>query len=249
MHSFRAALCGLLCLLLTPALAERLRVATAASFVPALDVLAPAIREDLDISLEIIPGASGALFAQIRQGAPFDLFLSADELRPQELVRSGHARADSMTRYSRGKLVLYSPRRPASAALLQQADARLAIANPVLAPFGSAAQQALARLAPQQRLQLIQGNSVSQAFHFAWSGNADMALVAHAQVLQSGNADDASVWVVPTEFYEPLYQAGVIPRQSKAPAAAQALLDWLTGEARQSQLVALGYLPLAGGTP
>ena len=245
MRTLHLLACGLLCLLVTPAASERVRVAVAASFFPTLQQLAPAITEDLDVDLDLVAGASGLLYAQITQGAPYDLFLSADEWRPQALVRDGLADAETLTRYARGALVLPGDTGPD---LLSRRGLRLAIANPATAPYGKAAREALARLAPDASLQLITGKDVGQAFHFAASGNADLALVAQAQVLSLEPINKDDYWVVPAALHAPLFQSAVIPRHSAAPGAARQVLDWLTDERSQARLTHMGFVPLTGAS-
>lgn len=226
--------------------AEPLRVAVAASFYPALEQLAPRLTEQQAIRLELVPGASGLLATQIRQGAPFDVFLSADESRPTALHAEQLLLSGSVVRYARGALALWSASQPASAELLQRHELRLAIANPLLAPYGEAARSVLYALAPQRLPFLIQGNNVGQAFSFAISGNADMALISHAQALGAGT-DPQYIWAVPVELYPPLFQAGGIVSSSAQIPAAERFLDWLTAPAQQGWLEANGYLPLRGG--
>ena len=241
--------CLLLCLLATPVAAEALRVAVAASFLPALKQLEPAVKAELSLSLEPIPGASGLLYAQMVQGAPYDLFLSADKRRPRALVEAGHADATTLKPYTRGALVLWSPHGTPDADWLHRRDTRLAMANPVLAPYGEAAQSALAQLAPEHDLQLVTGTSVGQALHFARSGNADMALVAHAQILALPMSARDRIWPVPDDLYEALDHEGVVPVQSRKPDAARRLLDWLRAPPQQEKLAQMGYLPIPGGQP
>lgn len=174
-------------------------------------------------------GSTGKLYAQIRNGAPFDVFMAADAQRPQLLESDGMAVHGSRFTYARGKLVLWSPETAAFispiAYLNEQSFSRLAIANPKTAPYGLAAQQVLEHLELWSPLQpkLVRGDSIAQTFQFIASGNAQAGLVALAQVKAWPN-QDGTLWRIPQSYYAPIDQQAILLKRSADNAAAR---DWL----------------------
>lgn len=196
--------------------AEPLRIAVASNFQSAL----VAVEHGFSGEVQASYGSSGLLYAQIVQGRPFDLFLSADAARPQALVDGG--RAKSPVTYATGRLVLFVNRGTPGPRWLS-GDKRVALANPETAPYGRAALQTLTRLdaKPKQVIAL----NVAQAFHFAASGAADGAFAALAQVIAQ-NVPAERYWIVPEDLHAPIEQVAVVldgPNQ----AGAQAFLDYL----------------------
>lgn len=174
-------------------------------------------------------GSTGKLYAQIRNGAPFDVFMAADAQRPQLLESDGMAVPGSRFTYARGKLVLWSPETAAFlspiAYLNEQPFSRLAIANPKTAPYGLAAQQVLEHLELWSPLQpkLVRGDSIAQTFQFIASGNAQAGLVALAQV-QAWPNQDGTLWRIPQSYYAPIDQQAILLERGADNAAAR---DWL----------------------
>ena len=210
--------------------AEPLRVAVASNFQGAFAAV------EAGYSGEVVAtyGSSGLLYAQIVQGRPFDVFLSADQARPRTLIAAGKARG--LVVYARGRLVLWANHGVPGPSWLT-ADKRVAIANPETAPYGRAAVEALAELAAAP--QRITALNVAQAFHFARSGAADGAFVALAQILAQEISADR-YWIVPEELYAPIEQAAVVVR-SGAEAAAQAFLARLASDEMQQLIRQAGY--------
>ena len=222
------AVAGLLCC--ATVAANPLRVAVASNFQAAFE----AVRTDFAVAAEATYGSTGLLYAQIMQGRPFDLFLSADAARPRELVAQG--RADGAAVYAQGILVLLVNHGAPGPDWLR-AGLRVAVANPATAPYGRAAIETLAALKAQPRR--INALNVAQAFHFAASGAADGAFVALAQVRTLAVAAER-FWVVPGHLHAPIEQVAVVMRGARQ-TQSQAWLDQLLGSAAQTRIGAIGY--------
>jgi molybdate transport system substrate-binding protein len=228
----------------TPTQAETLRLAVAGNFQPTLERLAPDFQDGYGHRLELSSGATGKLYAQIRQGAPFDAFLAADAARPERLEAEGLAVAGTRVTYARGRLVLWAPAASAGEDPFRILHAipppQLALANPRLAPYGAAAEAFLrdAGLWSALERRAVRGEGIAQAFHFVATGNADLGLVALSQV--RGSAEPlAGEWrVVPADRHSPIEQQAVLLRDS---AAGREFLAWLTSEAVRDRLTAFGY--------
>ena len=196
--------------------AEPLRIAVASNFQRALAAVEAGFSGDVEASY----GSSGLLYAQIVQGRPFDLFLSADAARPQALLDDDRAKAP--VTYATGRLVLFVNQGTPGPAWFS-GDRRVALANPQTAPYGRAAMETLARLeATPKRVTAL---NVAQAFHFAASGAADGAFAALAQVVAQ-NTPAERYWIVPEDLYAPIEQVAVV-LDGPNEAAAQAFLDYL----------------------
>ena len=182
----------------------------------------------------------GLLTAQIRQGAPFDAFFSADTSRPKALIGDGLAIAP-VTVYARGRVALRTST-PAAGTLA--VSRRIGIPNPKLAPYGAAALQCLDRLGVGSRVveRLVFGNNVNQVDHFLESGALDLGFVALSQLV-ARNVPPEGYWVCPTAFHAPIAQGAVILHRSPHPSAVRTLLRFMTHPATQARLEQLGYLP------
>jgi len=183
-------------------------------------------------------GATGQLYAQIKHGAPYHVFLSADTKRPKMLVRE--AVADGFFIYAIGKLVLWN-RKGDSLRLLKSGQFRhLAIAKPKLAPYGKAAKQALIKLGLWHQVQakLVQAHNIGQNYQFIATGSAELGFVALSQVIQQSG----SYWQVPNNFYRPIEQAGVILKHAKNNKAAQAFMTFLASPAISKKIIDFGYM-------
>lgn len=231
------------------AAAAELHVAVAANFSGPLQRLAPLYQQSSGNQLIISAGSSGQLYTQIRQGAPFDVFLSADADKPQQLERESLTAGGRFV-YAVGTLVLWSPQPDlidAGGAVLQAQRYRfVGIANPHTAPYGTAAQQVLTRLGLWDRLnrtgKIVVGENITQTWQFAATGSVDLAFVALSQVLGAGRSISGSSWQPPQDLYEPIEQAAVALAGSRQPAAAQAFLAWLrTDQAALAVIHAAGY--------
>jgi len=227
-----------------PGQAGEANVAVAANFTAAAQEIAAAFKDHSGHSVRLSFGASGTLTTQITQGAPFDVFLSADSERPRQLVAAGQAVPESRFTYAIGSLVLWS-RDPGvvqgEATLRKAAFARLAICNPGAAPYGAAAVETLRALGLYDKLQprLVEGANIAQAFQFVDTGNAEVGFVALAQLAGS---DRGSRWVVPQELYQPIRQDGVLLQKGAANPAATAFLAFLKAPEARAIIARYGYI-------
>lgn len=231
-----------------PARADEVRVAVAANFAGTLETLAPVFKQKTGHTLSVSVGASGALFAQIKNGAPFDVFLSADAERPKQLEQEGLGVTGTRFVYAQGKLVLWSPTPgfvDAQGKVLQKKGlGKVGIADPATAPYGAAAKEVLSRLGAWERLTraeaIVIGTSVSHAFQFAASSNASCAFVALSQLQTEGKG--GSSWKVPQNLYTPLNQEAILLKTAATSAGAAAFLAWLDRDpAALAQLRKAGY--------
>ena len=227
-----------------PTRAETVLVATAANFAVPLQQLSEAFATASGHELRIVTGSTGNLAAQVRNGAPFMVLLAADEERPAQLEAEGFAIAGTRFTYALGRLVLWGPDPrwlmiDPGAALADPALKHLAIANPDLAPYGRAAEQALTGLGLWEAAQpkLVRGEDVGQTLQFVESGNAELGFVALSQVIDKSG----SRWEVPENLYEPIRQQAVLLQPGEESAAARAFLDFLRSEPVRETIRAAGY--------
>lgn len=232
--------------------ADEVQVAVASNFSKPLETLATAFKAKSGHELKISAGATGKLYAQIENGAPFEVFLSADSKTPKKLVDAQLAVADSQFTYALGKLVLWSSTKDsidAQGEVLKKNEFKhLAIANPKTAPYGAAALEVLEHLGLTKTLEakLVQGENISQTYDFVSTGNADLGFVAWSQVEKDGVLKDGSVWQVPEDLYKPIQQDAVLLTKGKDNTAAKALLDFLKTPEAQKLITDAGYgLPKA----
>ena len=214
-----------------------LRIAVAANFKSSLTDLASRYRQVSQeaTTIDIIPGATGALTTQIIQGAPFDILFAADKARPGKLERLGLTRHRQT--YALGQLVFWNPGASAGEATLRDFRGTLAIANPGHAPYGQAATQVLASLGIQPTL--IRGNNVAQTFAFVRTGNAAAGLVSLSQALDQG-LPPQHYWTLPRSYHAPIEQQLVI--MNAAPAAATRFVAWLGEPEARLVIETSGYI-------
>jgi molybdate transport system substrate-binding protein len=243
---FSAALLGAVTLLLgARAQAVEVVAAVAANFAPAMARLEPAFEQTTGHDLTVVLGSSGKFLQQIQQGAPFDVFLSADAERPELLARSNLGVPASRFTYAIGRLALWSPDPKAfsdgEAYLKAGAFRHLAIANPTVAPYGAAAQRVLDQLGLWVGLQdkIVRAEDIGQVYAMAGSGAAEAAFVAYSAVL-AGNKP-GSQWLVPQTLYPPLKQDAILITRAQNNPAARALLDYLKTPAAREVIESLGY--------
>lgn len=227
--------------------AGEVQVAVAANFAGPMEKLAEQFQKDTGHKAVVASGATGKFYAQIRNGAPFEVLLSADDETPARLEAEGQVVAKSRFTYAVGRLVLWSAKAnyvDAAGAVLKTGDfTHLAIANPKTAPYGAAATAVIDKLGLTARLQprLVQGENIAQAFQFASTGNAELGFVAQAQVWRDGKFTAGSGWIVPATMHAPIRQdAALLTRGAKNPAA-QALLDYLRSDKAKALIRAYGY--------
>ena len=228
--------------------AETLRIAVAANFVGPLQQLSAVFERNSGTKLLLVPGATRGLYAQIRNGAPFDVLLSADRETPQRLVKEGLALPDSEFTYAVGKLALWSARSgyvDADGRVLGSGDfAHLAIANPETAPYGAAALSVITKLGLQARLRprLVEGEDIGQTYQFVASGNAELGFVALSSLYRNGRLSrSGSLWIVPDGLYRPIRQDAVILAHAKDKPAARALMAYLKSASARAIIQFYGY--------
>ena len=218
-------------------------MAVAANFTQAAQEIARAFKTASGHDAVLSFGASGALYAQITQGAPYEVLLSADEERPQQAVAAGLALSETRFTYAIGRLALWSRDGRAAqgeVALRGGGSGKIAIANPASAPYGGAAIETLKALKLFDDLspRLVQGASIAQTFQFAETGNAELAFVALAQVIGRG---DGSRWLVPASLHRPILQDAVLLKTGAANEAARAFLAFLRGPQARAIIERYGY--------
>ncbi len=230
------------------AAAADVQVAVAANFAAPMKAIAADFERSTGHRAVLSFGASGRFYAQIVAGAPFEVLLSADAQVPERLVAQGLALADTRRTYALGRLVLWSAdagRIDDQARVLRNPQVRrLALANPKLAPYGHAAQQALRALGLESAWQgrLVMGESIAQAHQFVATGNAEIGFVAWSQVMDEGGRPVAgSAWPVPETLHAPIRQDLVLLAAGRVNPAAQALLDHLRSPSAQAAIVRHGY--------
>jgi molybdate transport system substrate-binding protein len=237
-------------LLVALAPAQAIQVAAAADLNPVLTRLAEDYRKQTGREVKISFGASGALSTQIENGAPFDLFFSADESYPRQLMEAGLADSGTLYRYATGRLVLWTPagsrldvEHRGYQALLDPAAAKIAIANPQHAPYGRAAEAALRYWAIYEKVagKLVLGENISQAAQFVESGNAQIGLVALSHVLAPAMQGKGAYWLVPQDAFPPLNQAAVVLTHSEHKTAAAAFLQYIKQPAPAELLKRYGF--------
>jgi len=247
MRNFSRLLVTLGACALGQALAAEVSVAVAANFTAPMQKIAAAFEQDTGHKAVLAFGSTGKFYAQIKNGAPFDLLLAADDETPARLEKEGLAVTGARFTYATGRLALWS-QRPGfvddkGEVLRVGHFDKLAIADPKLAPYGAAAVQALTKLGLYQSLspKLVQGENIGQAYQFVATENAALGFVALSQVFADGRVTQGSAWVVPQNLHAPLQQDAVLLLKGKDNAAAQALFNYLKGERAQTIIRSFGY--------
>lgn len=223
--------------------AADVKVAVAANFTDPAKEIATLFGKSTSHKLVLSFGSTGQFFAQITQGAPFEVLLSADKATPAKAVAQGHAVKGTEFTYAVGKLVLYgkSLDLAAGAAVLKDGKfAKIAIANPATAPYGAAAVETMKSLGVHARLEprIVQGNNIAQTFQFIETGNAEIGFVALSQVISAKNG---SRWLVPANLYAPIAQDAVLLKVGTASDAAKAFLSFLKGPQARAVIEKYGY--------
>ncbi len=230
--------------------AQQLTVAAAADLQFAFHDLGARFEKQTGIPVRVTYGSSGNFTTQIENGAPFDLFFSADVQYPQKLVAEGFAEEDSLYRYADGKLVLWVPNdskidlNQGMAALLDPAVRKIAIANPKHAPYGRAAVAAMKSAGVYERVEskLVLGENISQTAQFVQSGTADVGLVALSLAVSPGMRSSGRYVEVPAKDYPAIEQGAAILKQSKQKAAAERFLEFMKTPAAKQILEKYGFV-------
>ncbi|MDR4461081.1 MAG: molybdate ABC transporter substrate-binding protein [Nitrospirales bacterium] len=230
------------------AVAEEVRVAVAANFLNTLNEIIRNFKTDTGHTVVVSSGSSGKLYAQIQNGAPFEVFFSADVKRPQLLEEEGLAVKGSRFVYAVGRLTLWSPvsnlvNEDGQIVLSKRNFEHLAIANPKTAPYGLAAEQTLKKLDLWESLKdrMVQGENIGQTFQFVFSKNAQLGFVALSQVLDPKINGSGSRWDVPASFHDPLEQEVVLLMTGQNHSGAKAFLEYVKGDKSLAIIERFGY--------
>lgn len=229
------------------ACADEVQVAVAANFAAPLQKIAAEFEKSTGHKVVVSAGSTGKFYAQIKNGAPFEVLLAADDETPAKLVAEGAAQTGSPFTYAIGKLVLWSAQPGLvddQGAVLKRSDLQhLSLANPKLAPYGAAGVETLKKLGLYDAWQarIVQGENITQAHQFVATGNAELGFVALSQIIKDGKIASGSGWVVPPSYYTPIRQDAVLLNPGKGKPAAEALLKYLKGDAAKAVILSYGY--------
>ncbi|WP_248796310.1 molybdate ABC transporter substrate-binding protein [Pseudomonas sp. MWU13-2105] len=240
-----AALLGVLAF--SSAQAAEVQVAVAANFTAPIQAIAADFEKDTGHKLVAAYGATGQFYTQIKNGAPFEVFLAADDSTPAKLEKEGDILAGSRFTYATGTLALWSAKEgyvDAKGQVLKDNQYQhLSIADPKAAPYGLAATQVLAKLGltDQVKDKLVTGQNITQAYQFISTGNAELGFVALSQIYKDGKVTSGSAWIVPADMHEAIKQDAVILAKGKDNAAAKALVEYLKGPKAAAIIKSYGY--------
>jgi molybdate transport system substrate-binding protein len=237
---------------------EEIRVAAAADLKFAMSEIAAEFERQTGTSVRVTYGSSGNFFSQIQNGAPFDVFFSADIVYPKKLEAAGLAEAGTLYEYALGRLVIWTP---ADAKLnvaklgweiLRDASVqKIAIANPEHAPYGRAAVAALERAGIYEsvKAKLVYGENISQAAQFVQSGNAQAGIIALSLAVSSA-MKDGKRWEIPAELDPPIQQGAILLKNAKSKEAARMFLDYAKSEKGRATLAKYGFsFPVTTNSP
>lgn len=229
----------------TAVIADEVQIAVASNFTAPMKTIAADFEQQTKHKLLLSFGATGKFYAQIKNGAPFDVLLAADDEVPKRLEQEGAAVAGSRFTYAIGRLVLWSAKTDfVDPNVLQRGNFQhIALASPKLAPYGAAAIETLKNLALLTKVEpkFVQGENISQAFQFVSSGNAELGFVALSQVYLNGAINSGSAWIIPEKYYSPLRQDAVLLTTAKDKLAAQAFMSYLKTPKAKAVMTAYGY--------
>lgn len=227
--------------------ADEVQVAVAANFTAPIQAIAADFEKDTGHKLVTSFGATGQFYTQIKNGAPFEVFLSADDTTTLKLEAEGETVKGSRFTYAVGTLALWSAKEgyvdTKGKTLSDNQYQHLSIANPKTAPYGLAATQVLARLGLTDKVRdkIVEGQNITQAYQFVSTGNAELGFVALSQIYKDGKVTSGSAWVVPANMHDPIKQDAVILNKGKDSAAAKALVDYLKGPKAAAVIKSYGY--------
>ena len=227
--------------------ADVVQIAVAANFTAPAKALAEVLAKTTGHEAKLSFGATGAFYTQIKNGAPFVVFLAADDERPLKLEKEGDTVPGTRFTYATGQLVLWSAKPGVvddqGAVLKSGQFNKLAIANPKLAPYGAAAVQTMEKLGLAAALQpkLVTGESIGQTYTFIATGNAELGFVALSQVLEGGKLKGGSAWIVPAKYHEPIVQDAVVLKRAANNPAAKAWMALLHSAGAKDLIRSYGY--------
>ena len=227
--------------------AAEVNVAVAANFTAPMKIIAQDFERDTGHEARLAFGGTGQFYAQIRNGAPFAILLSADDETPIKLEKEGLGVTGSRFTYATGKLALWS-KKPgfvdAQGEILRSAQFdKIAVANPKLAPYGAAAMETLDKMGLRERItaKIVEGSNIGQTFQFVASENAALGFVALSQVFENGTIKEGSAWIVPGSMHAPIKQDAILLNAGKDNSAAAALLKYLQGDKAKAVIRSFGY--------
>jgi molybdate transport system substrate-binding protein len=229
------------------AVADEVQVAIAANFAAPAKAIATDFEKQTGHKATLSFGGTGKFYAQIRNGAPFEVLLAADDETPAKLEKESAAIPGTRFTYAIGRLVLWSAK-PGyvddKGEVLKKGEFRhLAIANPKLAPYGAAAIESLTALKLSEAVQpkFVQGENIAQTQQFIATGNAELGFIALSQVMKDGKITEGSAWLVPATLHQPIRQDAIILQMGKGKPAAEAWLKYLKGESARAIIKSFGY--------
>ena len=227
--------------------AEEVQVAVAANFTAPMQKIAVEFEKDTGHKAQLAFGSTGKFYAQIRNGAPFEILLAADDTTPEKLEKEGAAVAGSRFTYAIGKLALWSSKAgfvDDKGEVLKKGEFKhVSIANPKIAPYGAAVIEILTALKLLNAIQpkFVQGENIAQTYQFVATGNAELGFVALSQVMKDGKISEGSAWIVPSNLHQPIRQDAVLLTNGKGKPAAEALMKYLAGEKAKAVIQSFGY--------
>lgn len=235
------------CCALAPANAEEIIVAVASNFTAAMKEIVTEFEQQTEHQVEVAYGSSGRFYAQIKNGAPFQILFSADQAKPLALINDGLAVAESRFTYATGRLALWSSRpelvNARDTVLADGQFNKLALANPRLAPYGVAAVEVLQSLdlVAATQSKWVQGENIAQAFQFVATGNADVGFIALAQLARNASQSTESFWLVPENLHRPIRQDAVLLHSGVNSDAALEFLRFMRGDPARTIIESYGY--------
>lgn len=228
-------------------LADEVQVAVASNFTAPMQKIAADFEKESGHTVKLALGATGKFYAQIKNGAPFEILLAADDETPAKLIKEDAAIAGTNFTYAIGKLVLWS----ATPGLVDDQGnilknggfKHLALANPKAAPYGAAGMQAMGKLGVLDSIKplIVQGENISQTHQFIASGAAELGFVAYSQVIRNDRIGSGSGWMVPEKLYDPIRQDAVILARGKDKAGPLALMNYLKSDKAKAIIRSFGY--------
>jgi len=230
----------------TVVLAENIKIAVASNFSAPIQELVSEFEKNSEHKVSIALGSSGKFYAQISNGAPFQLFFSADQAKPIALENNGLAVSGSRFTYAIGALALWSAKKgflTSKSFDFKSDNYKLALANPKLAPYGKAAIEALKSIGMKEASEKnwVMGENIAQTYQFVHSQNADMGFVAVSQIMQNGKMTKGSAWFVSAQSHQPIRQDVILLKHGKGSKTAQAFLDFVRSETAQNMIRSYGY--------
>ncbi|MDD5329295.1 MAG: molybdate ABC transporter substrate-binding protein [Sulfuricella sp.] len=230
-----------------PAMADEVQVAVASNFAKPVERIAAEFNKDTGHKTAVSLGATGKFYAQIRNGAPFEVLLAADDETPLKMSKEGMTVPGTEFTYAIGKLALWSAKPGVvdsqGDVLRKGAFQRVALANPKLAPYGLAGEEVMKKLGVFDAIQpkLVLGENITQTWQFVGTGNAELGFVALSQVAKDGKVAEGSAWIVPQNLYSPIRQDAVLLAKGKGKAAAEQFLKYLKSDKAKGIIRGYGY--------